>query len=424
MLTKTVMKQIKVITGLILGVCLNASNPVFSQVKKEEIVTAIDQTANCLVKVILDEQGKSRCDYNLTEGKWYPYEVPWHTGQAINALLAGYKIRGNADWLAAAKRSGNYWIGLQIKDHPKLKGMLGATHGDFIGDDVIVFATISDGTPGIYELSRVTKDKKYAQVATEAAAWMMKNMYDAEKGVCYDNVDLKTGEVQKEYSPFWKDKKIGKQTLFDVSRPNTEGSLFKDAYEFSGNAAFKTAFINLCNSLVKLQDEHGIWSDFMPNFKDVSSFHPRFNLWYAESLIEAWKLTKDKKYLEAAAKTARTHAKAQRKDGTMFYDNYTDGKASDKGSITGSEVALSGIVWMELSKLGYKEFDANIEKSAYWLVHNRFAEDHPDKNLRGAVIETRTRFKSEKVWFVNRDIGTSFALRFLSDYYKFKSFQN
>ncbi|TCC96708.1 pectate lyase [Pedobacter hiemivivus] len=417
------MKQIKILTSLILVALISASIPAFSQVKKEEIVTAIDQTANCIVNVILDEQGKSRCDYNLTEGKWYPYEVPWHTGQAINALLAGYKIRGNESWLNAAKKAGNYWVGLQIKDHPKLKGMLGATHGDFIGDDVIVFATISDGTPGIYELSRVTKDKKYAKTATEAAEWMMKNMYNAEKGVCYDNVDLKTGAVQKEFSPFWKDKKVGEQTLFDVSRPNTEGSLFKDAYEFSGNTAFKDAFINLCNSLLKLQDENGIWSDFMPNFKDVHSFHPRFNLWYAESLIEAFKLTKDRKYLEAAARTARTHAKAQQKDGTMYYDNYTNGKAPDKGSVTGSEVALSGIVWMELSKLGYKEFDANIEKSAYWLVHNRFAEDHPDKNLRGQVIETRIRSKG-KVWLVNRDIGTSFALRFLSDYYKFKSFQN
>ncbi len=78
------MKQIKILTSLILVSCFSLSNLAFSQVKKEEIVSAIDQTANCIVNVILDEQGKSRCDYNLTEGKWYPYEVPWQQAKQMD----------------------------------------------------------------------------------------------------------------------------------------------------------------------------------------------------------------------------------------------------------------------------------------------------------------------------------------------------
>jgi rhamnogalacturonyl hydrolase YesR len=391
-----------------------------AQPQKEEVVKAINGTARYVAEVILDKEGKSRCDYNITEGKWYDYEVPWHTGQAINALLAAYKSTGNKSYLEAAKHGGNYWIGMEIKDHPKLKGMLNAPHGDVIGQDYVVFATISDGTPGIYELSRVTKDQKYAKVATNAAAWMLKNMYYPEQGVCYDNIDIKTGEVLKEYSPFWKQKDAKDQKLFDVSRPNTEGSLFKDAFEFSGDIKFKEAFINLCNSLIEKQGPEGVWMQFMPNSVEAGSFHPRFSLWYAESLVEAFKLTDDKKYLEAAAKTCRAFAKAQQKDGTIFYDNYIDGRKPDKGSSTGSAAALAGIVWIELSKQGYKEFDANIEKSATWILKNRYAEDHPDPNLRGAVLETRTRFQKGKVWLTNRDIGTSFALRFLVDYMHFK----
>ncbi len=71
---------------------------------------------------------------------------------------------------------------------------------------------------------------------------------------------------------------------------------------------------------------------------------------------------------------------------------------------------------MELSDYGFKEFDANIQKSAAWIIKNRYAANHPDPNLRGSVIETRTRFKEGKAWLTNRDIGTSFALRFLVDY--------
>lgn len=391
-----------------------------SQVKKDDVLLAVNQTAHYIKDVLLDDEGKSRCDYNLTEGKWYPYEEPWHTGQAIYALLGAYKQTKNTEYLKAAKKGGDYWAGLEIKDHPKLKGMVDARHGDVLGDEFIVFATVSDGTPGIYELSRVTKNPKYARVATNAAGWMLKNMCDLEKGICYDNIDAKTGEVLKEYSPFWREKDQEDQQLFDVSRPNTEGSLFKDAYEFSGDKKFKDAFISLCNSLIKLQGPEGVWMRFMPNFEDKKTFHPRFSLWYAESLVEAYKLTKDRKYLEAAANTARTFAKAQQKDGTIFYENYIVGQRPDKGSVTGSAVALAGILWIELAKEGYKEFDENIQKSAAWILNNRYAQDHPDPNLRGAVLETRIRSQKGKIWLTNRDIGTSFALRFLVDYLNFQ----
>jgi len=414
------MKRTNLLACWLTGLLVAASPVAEAQVKKEDVTRAINETAVYIKDVLLDSEGKSRCDYNMTEGKWYPYEVPWHTGQAVLALLQAYKATGNQDYLASAKKGGDYWASLEIKGHPKLKGMVNAIHGDALGDDFIVFATVSDGTPGIYELSRVTGDKKYASVATNAASWMLANMYYPEKGVCYDNIDARTGEVLKEYSPFWKKMDKKDQQLINVSRPNTEGYLFKEAFEFSGEKKFKDAYINLCNSLIEKQGPEGVWMQFMPNFADVHSFHPRFSLWYAESLIEAFKLTGDRKYLEAAAKTARTFAKAQQKDGTIFYDNYTNGRAPDKGSVTGSATSLAGIVWIGLAKEGYKEFDQHIERSAEWVINNRYGQEHPDVNLRGAVIETRIRFKKGKVWLTNRDIGTSFALRFLVDYKNFK----
>jgi uncharacterized protein YyaL (SSP411 family) len=414
------MKRTNLLACWLTGLLVAASPVAEAQVKKEDVTRAINETAVYIKDVLLDSEGKSRCDYNMIEGKWYPYEVPWHTGQAVLALLQAYKVTGNQDYLASAKKGGDYWASLEIKDHPKLKGMVNAIHGDALGDDFLVFATVSDGTPGIYELSRVTGDKKYARVATNAASWMLANMYYPEKGVCYDNIDAKTGEVLKEFSPFWNKMDKKDQQLINVSRPNTEGYLFKDAFEFSGEKKFKDAYINLCNSLIEKQGPEGVWMQFMPNFADVHSFHPRFSLWYAESLIEAFKLTGDRKYLESAAKTARTFAKAQQKDGTIFYDNYTNGRAPDKGSVTGSATSLAGIVWIGLAKEGYKEFDQNIERSAEWVINNRYGQEHPDVNLRGAIIETRIRFKKGKVWLTNRDIGTSFALRFLVDYKNFK----
>lgn len=395
---------------------LNAQ--VVKQPTKVELIKALDECTSHATKVLLDEEGKSRCDYNVIEGKWYPYEEPWHTGQVILGLLEAYKVTGNKDALAAARRAGDWWISLEIKDNPRFAGMVAATHGDDIGNDQIVFATTSDGTPGIFELSRVTGDQKYAKVATSASKWLLENMYYPEEGVCYDLADLKTGEVLTQNSPFYKNKKD--QKLEDVSRPNTEGSPFKDAYEFSKDEKFRDAHILLSNSLIEKQDKDGIWMRYMPNHMEVSSFHPRFNLWYAESLLEAYELTKDKKYLEAAAKTARTYAKAQQKDGTIYYVNYTDGKPSDKGSICGSAVAFAGILWIRLAGYGYNEFIPYYERSINWVLKNRYAIDHPDPNLRGAVVNTRYRSKKGKVWLTSRDVGTSFGLRFIAAYYQLK----
>jgi hypothetical protein len=392
--------------------CTNNSQSLDAE-RKDKIVDAINDAATYISDVLLDENGVSRCDYNMTEGKWYPYEPPWHTGQAIYALTEAYRITGNDKYLDAAKRGGDWWISLEIKDHPKLEGMLNAIHGDHAGQ-VIVFATVSDGTAGLYRLYNATKDEKYADVPTRAGAWMLENMCLLEEGVCYDNVDPETGEVLTENSPFWPDKE--NQTLYDVARPNNEGSLFLDMYKYTGNEEYKDAFITLCESLVEKQGPEGLWMDFMPNHKSDGSFHPRFNLWYAESLIDGYELTGDKRYLDAARKTAQMYARVQKSDGTIYYKNHISGE-TNRNSICGSAVAFSGIIWLRLLEHGAgEEFEDNIELSIDWIIKNRYFTDHPDPNLAGAVINTRLRNRHNKLWLVNRGIGTSFGVRFLAKY--------
>ena len=363
-------------------VCLVLANgTLFAGAEQDQILKAISECADYAANTLLDEQGKSRCDYNLTEGRWYDYEPPWHTGQIIYALVEAYEVTGNQDYLQAARKAGDWWVSLEINDHPKLKGMLNAIHGDHAGE-VIVFATVSDGTAGLFRLYEVTGEKKYADVPTSAGEWMRRTCGCGAR-CFYDNIDPESGEVLKENSPFWPDKKD--QTLYDVARPNNEGSIYKDMYEYTRDEKYKTLFIDLCESLVEKQGPEGLWMDFMPNHKSQGTFHPRFNLWYAESLLEGYDLTGDKRYLEACLKTARMYAKYQKKDGTIYYENNLDG-TSNESSVCGSAVAFSGILWLRLLQYGVgDEFKENIDKSTTFLLKNRFAVNHPDPNLAGAV---------------------------------------
>ena len=389
--------------------------PVKAQiVTKDEVISSIIAAADYASQVVIDDEGKSRCDYNITEGKWYPYEEPWHTGQIIYGLVEAYRTTGHDAYLSTARRAGDWWASLEIKDHPHLEGMLRAYHGDDAGE-VIVFATVSDGTPGLFQLTRETGDQKYAEVATRAGAWMLEFMCKLDLGVCYDIVDQKTGAPITENSPFHSNKE--NQTLYDVARPNNEGFLFYDMYLFTGSNKYRDAFITLCNSLVDRQDAFGLWMQFMPNHAEATSFHPRFNLWYAESLIKGYEMTKDRRYLQAAQRTVNRYLDAQQKDGTIYYKNHLDG-SYDAGSICGSSVAFTGLLMMDLQSHGVADdrYDERIDLCAKWLISNQFDDDHPDANLAGAYLNSRTRNRKGKKWMVNRDVGTAFGLRFLSRY--------
>ena len=62
----------------------------FAQVKpvsKADLLEAIKQTADCASKVLVDKDGKARCDYSLLDGQWSDYEPAWHTGQIIYGLV-------------------------------------------------------------------------------------------------------------------------------------------------------------------------------------------------------------------------------------------------------------------------------------------------------------------------------------------------
>lgn len=378
-------------------------------VSKDQILKQINIYADYTCEVLVNKAGQSRCDYNLFDNQWTPYETPWHTGQLINALVESFKVTGNTKYIDKAIMCGNWWLTLEIKDHPVLNGMIKGIHGGHMDDNLIVFATVSDGTPGLYNLSKITRNPVYAQTATNAAKWMLDNMYDAQIGACYDNVDIRTGQVIRNSDNF-----EGK--LYYFYRPNTEGYLFKDAYEFSGNDDFRAAYLTLCDSLVSFQGEEGLWMQFKPNDTDKGFFHPRYNLWNAESLLEAYDLTKDAKYLEAAVKTARFYTKYQDKNGAMFYQAKLNGSI-DRTTICSSEVAFAGLLWMRLAKYGYSEFKQNYDRSALWLMDAAFSPTHDDLNLRGAAIEIKTSIGKGKTKIINRDLGTIFALRFLTAYY-------
>jgi hypothetical protein len=84
------------------------------------------------------------------------------------------------------------------------------------GLEYIVFATVSDGTPGLFRLYQATGDKRYAEVPTHAAVGCWRTCATPVPRF-YDCVDPTTGMVMKDRSPFWPEKE--KQTILMLPAP-------------------------------------------------------------------------------------------------------------------------------------------------------------------------------------------------------------
>ncbi len=388
-----------------------------AQARANEIRGALRDGGRYAAIMLLDDQGRARGDYDSVRGEWLEYEPAWHTGQLIWGLLDAHRVTGDAALLAAARRGGEWWTALELREPHALAGMLNAAHGGPLGK-LINFTTLSDGTPGLYALSRATGNARYADVATRAGDWSLRHLYLEREALLYNIVDPTTGNVWKDRSPHHPDAKPA--TLTQVARPNIEGFLFLDMYRHTGKPEYRKAFLNLADGLLRRQSPSGFWMDFEPNDPKSGKIHPRFNLWYAEALIEAYEETRDRRYLDAAARTARAMATLQRTDGAIFYDNALDKDGeirTRERSLTGSATAFAGIVWLRLRDHGIDEFDAQIERSLRWLLNNRYPANHPDPNLRGGFLETWVKASDDGTRIQVRDIATAFALRFLAAYH-------
>lgn len=399
------------LTGVVAAFAVGLA-PVSAQpVPAAEVRVAAVEMAEAIDRVLLDARGAARGDYHWHKGVWEPYEVAWHTGQAIEALLAAHAVTGDRRYLDRARQAGEFWIGLRFTTGP-LKGMINAAHGDHLGP-LINFTTVGNGTPGLFRLSRTTGDRRFADVASEAIAWQHRRMaVPGRPDLYYNIVEPDTGRVWTDRSPHHD---TVPATLTQVARPNIEGSPFLDACHHAHKRVLCAAHRSLAEGTLARQGAHGLWMEFEPNDPATGVVHPRFNTWNAEAMLRAYREYGDRRFLDAALRTARANARMMRKDGSFDYrQSITDEGGRDQP--TGSATAFAGLLWLDLRQEGVREFDERIHAAARWLIANRYPADHPDPNLRGLVIERRVKRTEGVPNILQRDLGNLFAVRFFEAY--------
>lgn len=398
----------RVVLGLVASVALGAAAHA-QPVSPHEVQVALVEISDTIAARLMDDQGRARGDYHWADGEWREYEAAWHTGQMIEALLAAHEATSNPRYLDRAQQAGEWWIALELKEGP-FKGMVNAAHGDRLGQ-LINFTTVSNGTPGLFRLTRVTGDRRFADVATQAIIWLARNTkVPGHKGLYYNILDPATGLIWTDKSPHHDTETA---SITQVARPNIEGSPFLDACKHSGEQWLCDAHMDLARRTAARQSPNGFWMEFEPNDPVSGTIHPRFNTWNAEAMLRAYQATGEQPLLDAALATARANAALMERDGRFDYEQNRDGRKG-RNAPTGSATAFAALLWLDLHQLGHTEFEPQIHAAARWLIANRFSADHPDPNLRGLVKELRV--KNGQV--IQRDLGNPFAARFLAAYLK------
>lgn len=394
--------------------------------REASVIQALEEISAYSGDVLMTDSGMGRADYDMIDSEWIMYETHWHTGQLVWGLLEAGKVLDRPDLIGKAELGGKWWVSTEYPEGHPLAGLVAAAHGDKLGD-LINWTTVSDGTPGLFALSRATGDPVYADTATRSGEWLWAhtrvpdgipngdwlfyNIIDPDLGIVYDDWDVHTQGLPRD------PERTASETppITRMARPNIEGFLFEDMCRHTGEAVWCERFLAQADSVLERQGEEGLWLEFEPNRADGSQIHPRFNVWNAEALLQAYEISGDEKYLEGAARTARWAQGVMRRDGTIYYRTAVDG-TTNRAEVTGSAVAFNGILMLRLKAYGSDEFDDTIETFVDWIIKTRFASDHPDPNLAGAVINTRQKIRGGELQFQNRDVGSTFAMRFLALY--------
>ena len=379
--------------------------------------------------------GAAKCDYHVVEGAWYDYERLWHTGQLIGALLAVGAALNDARWLPAATSAGNWMVEQSISAPSSLNGLLNSTdvnsngHGCITDacDGVQVMSDVGDANGPLFELSKRTGNASYAKAGVASAVWQAAHMgVPGQPGLYYAALN-KSATPPVPFMPA-----AGSEYGYTLS--DIEGSLFLHACNAAQMPHLCTAFMAQADATVRAQDAHGLWLQWPPNDAATGRFHPRFNLWYASSLVDAHdhaagsSSPRQTAYLAAAARTLATYAAAQEASGTIWYWNAlntsTGQITSDKSDVTGSGTAFLALVSMRILQRGGGNatlLRSVVGRSISFVVANQYSPTHPDLTLRGAYFELGFRklakyISHHKRAVIHRDIGTFFGLQALAAY--------
>jgi hypothetical protein len=332
-------------------------------------------------------RGALRSDYRTADRKWDFSSPMSHTGQAIKALVMSSRVLEDEQYVAAARISAEF-IGAERNADRRSKNF-GLIYAYEYKADEVNTSALFESLDGLFFLAEATNDRKYSDWAMDAAFWAARNAYIGE-GLFRDAFDVKTGQF---VAAPWQSEKPG--------RPLLDDAILLKAYKQTKNALCKKIFFATAERLLKEEESPGNWSHYPPASRSAYG-HPRQSFWWGCPMIDAYRETGDRRYLDCARRVGDWYLHLTRDESDPFH-----GSLRASAGLDTSGMACAAIVWLEL----YQETKDERWMSAAWralryCLNMQFREVQ-DPNLKGALLEqVLPPNGSDRSPFYVRDIAT------------------
>jgi hypothetical protein len=333
-----------------------------------------------------------------SESKWKFFGTVWHTGQAVKALSLAYKYFREPYLLESAQMAAEFILNQQQTNKNDADFGMILAYEDKDGLDKINTSCVLECCDGLFTLSEVSGDNRYADRAVEAISWVVRKMYS---GGCF--IDR--------YSPQDRTvKNVWKNKYDDPGRPLLDDGVLLKAWKYSGREEFRRVFYEIADHLLKREEPRGNWFGYAPcNWKE-QSMHPRQAFWWGRPLWMAYKDSGKTKYRDAFNRACQWYTKAMRHDGGMIRRTYTDFSTDSFGHATSATSCAVMMFRDAYTELGDPQYIPYITKGLSYAMAMQVTEAH-DPRMKGVIIEKclPPGGKDGVPWAV-RDIGVSFFI--------------
>jgi hypothetical protein len=342
-------------------------------------------------------KGALRGEYSAARRQWSFFCPIWHTGQAIKALVWAGQALHEESLIAAAKFSAGF-IGAErvsSQDDPDYGLIFGFEDK---GGEVNTSAVL-ECLDGLFVLSDATREGRYAEWALAAVAWVARKAWLGD-GLFRDAYDVQSRQFMP---PPWGGDKPG--------RPLMENAIFLKAWRRTQNPRYRTIFYTVADRLLKDEEPAGNWINYPPCNPRNGNIHPRQAFWWGYPMLDAYRDSRDRKYLACAARAGEWYLNAMRADGGLFRGTFRDFRTDSFGHAT-SGIACAALLWHELWKeTGESRWLAAIQKALNHCMKMQFREVQ-DPNLAGAILEkVQPPDGTDRSPYHLRDLGTIFYIQ-------------
>jgi rhamnogalacturonyl hydrolase YesR len=341
--------------------------------------------------------GAVRNEYDTKTRVWYLNGPVWHTGQALRAVLIGWRRSGEVSLLDAARAMGAY-VARNIIDAPGTAnhGLLLAYEGDNL---TVNNQTVVETLPGLFDLAEATGETRWLDHARQAADFLLRG-FDPREGLLADHYHV--GEERFIIDP---DNVLpGRIALDDAA--------FVTLSTLTGDGRYRDAFLAMAERALREEDPPGNWIVFPPWHRDTGRLHVRCAWWWGYPLLTAYDLTGDERFLAAGQRAGQWYLEHQNLDGGVYYAPLRDGRHGSFALAT-SGAAVGSIIWADLyARTGDETYRAAIRRALRFLNAAQFSQECDDPNVRGALWETlNVPDGTTCPGFRIRDIASIFAIR-------------